>query len=110
MELISRTAAHTFRQTKQVNNPDLELKKQSCALKFLLHFLGDITQPLHTEQKCRGGTKLMVQWGKAGSKEEDLHQVWDKLIIMKLREYKRPKGPDPDNVYDKKVSLSWATE
>ncbi|OCT45251.1 Nuclease PA3 [Cladophialophora carrionii] len=96
--------------TKQVNNPRLSAKDQSAALKFLLHFLGDITQPLHTEQKCRGGTRLMVQWGKPGSREEDLHQVWDKLIIQKLRDYKKPSGSDPDNEYDKKLSLKWAQE
>ena len=52
----------------------------------------------------------MVQWGKPGSKEENLHQVWDSLIVQKMRAYKRPKGADPDNVYDKKLSLAWATE
>jgi hypothetical protein len=50
----------------------------------------------------------MVQWGKPGSKEEDLHQVWDKLIIQKLRQYKKPSGSDPGNLYDKKLSLEWA--
>jgi hypothetical protein len=52
----------------------------------------------------------MVQWGRPDSREEDLHQVWDKLIIQKLRGYKKPRGPDPDNVYDKSLSLAWAQE
>ncbi|KAH0848690.1 hypothetical protein FOPE_02598 [Fonsecaea pedrosoi] len=96
--------------TKRVNNPRLKLGDQSNALKFLLHFLGDITQPLHTEQKCRGGTKLMVQWGAADSRKEDLHQVWDKLIIQKLRGYKKPRDADPDNEYDKQLSVKWAAD
>ncbi|OAL37675.1 hypothetical protein AYO20_03182 [Fonsecaea nubica] len=97
-------------KTKQVNNPRLKPGDQSNALKFLLHFLGDITQPLHTEQKCRGGTKLMVQWGAADSRKEDLHQVWDKLIIQKLRGYKKPRDADPDNEYDKQLSAKWAAD
>ncbi|OQV06883.1 hypothetical protein CLAIMM_11397 [Cladophialophora immunda] len=96
--------------TAQVNNPRLKPADQSNALKFLLHFLGDITQPLHTEQKCRGGTRLMVQWGKAGSKKEDLHQVWDKLIIQKLRGYKKPRESDPANEYDKHLAADWAAD
>ena len=52
----------------------------------------------------------MVQWGKPTSKEEDLHAVWDKFIIQKLREYKKPREADPHNVYDKKLALAWATE
>ncbi|KIW87963.1 uncharacterized protein Z519_11548 [Cladophialophora bantiana CBS 173.52] len=96
--------------TTQVNNPGLKRDDQSDALKFLLHFLGDVSQPLHTEQKCRGGTKLMVQWGKPGSREENLHEIWDKFIIQKLREYKQPRESDPDNVYDKQISVKWAAD
>jgi hypothetical protein len=97
------------KQTGQVNNPDLEKEEQNDAFKFLLHFIGDITQPLHMEDK-RGGTRLMVQWGKPGSKMETLHEVWDALIIKKLINYKAPRGADPDNVNDKKFALGWATE
>jgi hypothetical protein len=52
----------------------------------------------------------MVQWGKPGSREENLHQVWDSLIIEKLRDYKKPRGADPDNTYDKEVSSAWAAD
>jgi len=96
--------------TSHVNNPGNSKEDQNNALKFLLHFLGDITQPLHTEEKCKGGNNIMVQWGKPGSKEEKLHEVWDSLIIKKLRGYKKPREADPDNVYDKGLSMEWATE
>lgn len=52
----------------------------------------------------------MVQWGKPSTRKEDLHQVWDTLMIQKLRDYKRPRDGDSDNVYDKAVSLAWAAE
>ena len=97
-------------QTAQVNNPRILPKFQGEALKFLLHFLGDITQPLHTEHKCRGGTKLMVQWGEPDSAEENLHAVWDSLIPQKMRRYKKPDGPQPNNTYDKDLSFGWARD
>jgi S1/P1 Nuclease len=52
----------------------------------------------------------MVQWGKATSKEEKLHEVWDSLIIKKLRGYKQPRDADPHDVYDKGLSLAWASD
>ncbi|KIY04162.1 uncharacterized protein Z520_00854 [Fonsecaea multimorphosa CBS 102226] len=54
----------------------------------------------------------MVQWGKASSKEEDLHQVWDTLIIQKLRGYRKPheRSHADNNEYDKQLTAQWATE
>lgn len=43
---------------------DLEKGEQADALKFLLHFLGDVHQPLHTEDVCKGGNGIMVGWGE----------------------------------------------
>ncbi|KAK5065392.1 hypothetical protein LTR84_001230 [Exophiala bonariae] len=96
--------------TSRVNNQALLKQEQSNAFKFLLHFLGDVTQPLHTEEKCKGGNNLMVQWGPLNSPREKLHQVWDSLIIQKLIGYKRPTSPDPNNVYDKSLARTWAAE
>jgi len=38
-------------------------KKQ--ALEFLIHFLGDITQPLHTEAEEVGGNDIDVLWNES---------------------------------------------
>jgi hypothetical protein len=92
--------------TARVNDASLSQEEQSNALKFLLHFVGDIHQPLHTEDTCRGGNGIMVHWGR---REVKLHGVWDKEIIHKLLKYKKPTGPDPDNVYDKFLANGWAT-
>lgn len=95
-------------KTAQVNNSTLDANDQNNAFKFLLHFLGDITQPLHTEDKCKGGNNLMVQWGNPNTEKEKLHQVWDSLIIKKHLEYKQPRHADPNNTYDKELSWAWA--
>lgn len=48
------------------------------ALKFLVHFAGDIHQPLHCAERNgdRGGNLCMVRW-PGDSKPVKLHAVWD---------------------------------
>ncbi|KKZ60849.1 hypothetical protein EMCG_04439 [[Emmonsia] crescens] len=51
----------------------------SMSLKFLAHFIGDITQPLHTTGVALGGNAYPVTFG---GKKTNLHSVWDTAIIM----------------------------
>jgi S1/P1 Nuclease len=52
---------------------------RSQALKFMIHFIGDIHQPLHTGRvEDNGGNKIDVKWQGF---ELSLHQVWDSQII-----------------------------
>lgn len=52
---------------------------KSNALKFIIHFIGDIHQPLHTGRvEDNGGNKIDVKW--LGF-DLSLHQVWDSQII-----------------------------
>jgi S1/P1 Nuclease len=67
--------------TERVNDPDLSAYDHGNALKFLLHFIGDVHQPLHTEAEDRGGNGIEVEWGR---KKTNLHAVWDSMIIEKL--------------------------
>ncbi len=49
------------------------------ALKWLVHLVGDIHQPLHVGRSCdRGGNSVKVNWFKAKS---NLHKVWDSQFI-----------------------------
>ncbi len=49
------------------------------ALKFLVHLVGDIHQPLHVGKgDDRGGNSLKVKWFRSSS---NLHRVWDSEII-----------------------------
>lgn len=48
-------------------------------LKMLVHFVGDMHQPLHAGRgDDRGGNDIQVQWFGEGS---NLHRVWDKNLI-----------------------------
>ena len=62
------------------------LKNQSASkeekvfhLKMLIHFMGDLHQPLHTGMaEDRGGNDIKVKWFNKGT---NLHTVWDSKMI-----------------------------
>ena len=54
------------------------------ALKYLVHFLGDVHQPLHAGfQDDRGGNQYQLQAFMRGS---NLHAVWDSGLIKNMEE------------------------
>lgn len=55
---------------------------QNEALKFLIHFIGDIHQPLHVGfTSDEGGNKIHVGFMTHQAQSLNLHEVWDKYII-----------------------------
>jgi len=50
------------------------------ALKFLIHFMGDVHQPLHLTGRDRGGNGDKVLFDR---RHTNLHAVWDNLLIAK---------------------------
>ena len=49
------------------------------ALKFVVHFIGDVHQPLHAGNRAdRGGNDFQVNYHGRGT---NLHAVWDSLIL-----------------------------
>ena len=72
-----------YNQTKliyeQLKDKSLPLEKRQEALKFLIHFVGDIHQPLHVGRKDdQGGNKIVVYWF---DKKTNLHSLWDSKLI-----------------------------
>ena len=61
------------------NAPD---EKRLAALKYLVHFVGDVHQPLHAGyQDDKGGNTYQLQAFMRGS---NLHAVWDSGLIKSL--------------------------
>lgn len=49
------------------------------AVKFLVHFVGDLSQPLHLGHKAdRGGNSIRVKWFKDST---NLHTLWDSYMV-----------------------------
>jgi hypothetical protein len=61
---------------------DLAARKpevQRFALKFLIHIIGDLQQPLHSGYESdRGGNAIAVSWFGAST---NLHSVWDARLL-----------------------------
>jgi hypothetical protein len=60
-------------------NPASSAIEKSEALRFLIHFMGDLHQPLHVaDRNDRGGNQTQVRLGARGT---NLHAAWDGEII-----------------------------
>ncbi|KAF3934814.1 hypothetical protein ABW20_dc0110604 [Dactylellina cionopaga] len=68
--------------TARLQDETLPWPQRAQALRFVLHFVGDIHQPLHTEHKLRGGNSIHVLFHHH---ETNLHTVWDSRIIEAAR-------------------------
>ncbi|KAF7303550.1 putative nuclease S1 precursor [Mycena indigotica] len=68
--------------TQRVGDGRLTAANTAEALKFLVHFIGDITQPLHDEALDVGGNTITVTFD--GFTTDNLHSDWDTFIPQKL--------------------------
>ncbi|KAK6818826.1 rRNA-processing protein las1 [Apiospora arundinis] len=67
--------------TNQLLDGNLVAWRRMQAAKFVIHFVGDIHQPLHTENVLQGGNGIHVKWEDA---DLNLHHVWDSSIAEKM--------------------------
>ena len=68
-----------FRFEDQLRDPKASNEERRIALRFLVHFIGDLHQPLHVgRRRDQGGNRKIVHWF---GKETNLHVVWDHKII-----------------------------
>ena len=60
---------------KTLQDPNASLADKQTALRFVVHIVGDLHQPLHVGKCCdRGGNDVKVTWF---GKPTNLHAVWD---------------------------------
>ena len=82
---------HLFFAIDQLTQRLKKDKNDAEALKFLVHFMADLHQPMHLGRaEDLGGNKINVQWF---GKSTNLHAVWDGMITegqkMSYSEYSR---------------------
>jgi hypothetical protein len=76
--------------TRELANPATPAAERLLALKFLLHFLGDMHQPLHAaDNHDKGGNCVLLSLG--GPRLVNLHRYWDTVVVQGL-------GDDPQAV------------
>ncbi|KAL7271029.1 hypothetical protein RUND412_006244 [Rhizina undulata] len=82
--------------TARLADESLQVESRAEALRFIIHFLGDITQPLHTEALGAGGNSIKVTYH---DKSTNLHAAWDTSIPNEIVNTTSPTLLD---------SLGWA--
>lgn len=71
------TALSRFAET--VRNPKASREEKALALRFIIHIVGDVHQPLHAGNGTdSGGNDVKVRWF---GQETNLHSVWDSRMI-----------------------------
>lgn len=88
---------------------------QKIALRFLIHLMGDLHQPLHLGfKKDEGGNKIKLKWF---GKKTNFHAVWDEHLIdmekLSYTEYTKKlslQNPKVLAKYRNGNYLSWAKE
>jgi len=72
LRLDPTTYPYSFSSTR------LSQRVRAEALRFVVHLVGDVHQPLHVSGRQRGGNDAQVRFF---SREVNLHEVWDSLLI-----------------------------
>ncbi|KAH6579710.1 hypothetical protein BASA60_003183 [Batrachochytrium salamandrivorans] len=50
------------------------------SMKYIIHYVSDVCQPLHTDERDEGGSLTLVRFG---GQTWSLHTIWDKIIPEK---------------------------
>jgi hypothetical protein len=67
---------------KEVVDPAAPREKKVEALKFIVHFVGDLHQPMHVSRaEDKGGNTVQLNFNGSGT---NLHSVWDSKLIDRL--------------------------
>jgi S1/P1 Nuclease len=78
--------------SKELADPATSPAERLLALKFLLHFVGDMHQPLHdVDNHDKGGNCVLLSLG--GPRAVNLHSYWDTVVVQGL-------GDEPQAVAD----------
>jgi len=74
-----------------IKNPNSTKEEKAIALKFVIHCIGDIHQPLHTGRpEDMSGNKIPIKWLGA---DTNLHAVWDsQMIYLGHKDVLTPQG------------------
>ncbi len=82
MRRYARTATASPEYSKRLKQANYDNWGAAGDLAFLIHFVGDIHQPLHAANDAdRGGNCVVVN---SHAREKDLHAVWDTTIVRRL--------------------------
>lgn len=84
--------------SKELSDPTMDQPERLRALQFLLHFVGDMHQPLHaSDDHDNGGNGKKVTYQNHDNKNNTLHNYWDNAAVSGLD----GKDSDPETLAKK---------
>ena len=100
-------------EVKTLKDESAPMKDRQVALKFLVHFVGDIHMPLHcSDDNDRGGNEKKVKYFSPKSMKgrghtTNLHSLWDNLIEVKAAESYSEYGEELNHKIGQRNKLKW---
>lgn len=89
-------SAQIERNAKLLQDPKVPVRERVMALAFLVHFVGDLHQPLHAgDRSDLGGNQALASYGAYGPEKLNLHSIWDGYLAE--RAISTP--PSPVRIY-----------
>ena len=74
--------AQIAQDARILSDPRASQPAKAEALRFLIHFVADVHQPLHAaDRQDKGGNDVMA---RLGGKRLSLHQIWDQDVVAAL--------------------------
>jgi S1/P1 Nuclease len=71
-------SAQVTRNAKLLADKTLPMRERVMALAFLVHFVGDLHQPMHAgDRSDRGGNDLKSDYGSFAGSRLNIHAIWD---------------------------------
>ena len=78
-KIFKRDVVQAIKICKNLKDSNTSIEDKAFYLRFLVHLVGDIHQPLHVGRaEDRGGNDIKVKWF---GNDTNLHRVWDTHII-----------------------------
>jgi hypothetical protein len=97
--------AQILKDERLVADTRLPTPARAEALRFLIHFVGDLHQPLHcADHHDRGGNSVRV---KLAGEEKNLHSVWDTAIVSGLGDDPVAVAADLDSQITPQEAVAW---
>jgi len=94
---------------------NLSIEKRAQAIKWLVHLVGDLHQPLHAGYaKDEGGNKVKVSWF---GRPTNLHKVWDEDVMLytefsysEYADYLNSSSTQTPRTWQQDTSWQWLKE
>lgn len=92
---------------KELKNKSLAKEQKVMYLRLLVHFVGDVNQPMHTGHlEDKGGNDIKVTWF---GKPSNLHSIWDSDLI-ESQELSYTEYAKAINFASEKQKTSWQND